>query len=223
MKNSITTIFFLFVLISLVTSCKKTEGDKAETSNATEVAPTKGEGMDVDVESSRLFWVGTKPTGSHTGTVALESGKIFIEGGKLSGGNFTIDMNSISCTDLDGDAKLDIEAHLKGTDGEGADDFFNVNVYPKAKFEITKVSELINDKAANSLVYGNLTLKNVTKSIGFKANVSIVEGVVTVKAPQFTIDRTKWGVNYKSKTVFSELKEKFINDDIGLAINLKTR
>ena len=63
-------------------------------------------------------------------------------------------------------------------------------------------------------------MKGVTKEVGFKANITVTDGQVVVTTPQFTIDRTQWGVNYNSKSVFDNLGDNFINDEIGLRINL---
>ncbi|MDX1472244.1 MAG: YceI family protein, partial [Flavobacteriaceae bacterium] len=43
---------------------------------------------------------------------------------------------------------------------------------------------------------------------------------VTLTSDTFTIDRTKWDVNYGSKSVFDNLGDNFINDDIELKINI---
>jgi hypothetical protein len=43
---------------------------------------------------------------------------------------------------------------------------------------------------------------------------------MTLTSKPFSIDRTKWGVNYGSKSIFDNLGDKFINDDIGLEIEL---
>ena len=99
------------------------------------------------------------------------------------------------------------------------DDFFNVNQYPTAKFEIIKAVNLQNDELANQMIYGNLTIKDQTNQIGFKAKISKEDNLIKVSTPRFNINRTKWGLKYKSKT-FSELKDNFINDEIGLLINV---
>ncbi|NUO01841.1 MAG: YceI family protein, partial [Saprospiraceae bacterium] len=52
----------------------------------------------VDITSSNIVWNGYKVTGSHTGNVKVKSGKLNIDGGKLTGGSFEIDMSSITCT-----------------------------------------------------------------------------------------------------------------------------
>jgi len=51
--------------------------------------------------------------------------------------------------------------------------------------------------------------------------VGIGKDMVEVTTPPFTIDRTQWGVNYGSKSVFDNLGDKFINDEVGITITLK--
>lgn len=225
--NKLTSTLMMFAMILLVgsmTSCKDSAGDKAEVSKKGEVAAATGNTMSVDAANSKVMWEGTKPTGSHNGTVNVSDGSVSVKDGKVTGGSFTLDMNSITCLDLEGDSKAGLEGHLKGTaEAEKDDHFFNVKKYPTAKFEITKVTGLAGNDAANSLVYGNLTMKDVTKQVSFKANITTGDGMVNVSAPKFTIDRTQWNVTYGSKSIFDDLKDKFVNDEIGLSIELAAR
>lgn len=211
---------FLFAGLFLSQSCKQTEGEKAEVTEAVEVKAATGNIIAVDTDASTVNWVGTKPTGTHEGTIKLAQGSLTIDNNKVAGGSFVLDMNSITNTDMDGDMKAGLEAHLKGTSEGKEDHFFNVAEHPTGTFEISKVVTLSGDETANSSVYGNLTLKGITKAIGFKAMINVNDGQVTVTTPQFTIDRTQWGINYNSKSVFEDLGDKFINDEIGLSINL---
>lgn len=219
MKN-IFNFLFLCSAIILTTSCKNTSGEKADVGQAAEVAAAEGMDYTVNTATSAINWEGSKPTGIHTGTIMISDGAISASEGQITGGSFTIDMNSITVTDLDGKMKDNLEAHLKGTNEDKADDFFNVNKYPTAKFEITKVTKLANDPEASHLVYGNLTIKETTKEVGFKAQVAINDGSITVSTPQFTIDRTLWGVNFRSPSFFENLKDKAISNDIGLKVEL---
>ena len=225
--NKLTSIFSIFLMILVVgsmTSCKNTSGEKAEVTNAGEVAEAVGKTFNVDTNASKVMWEGTKPTGSHTGTVDVQSGEVAVKDGKVTGGKFVLDMNTITNLDLEGDYKAGLESHLKGTaEEEKMDHFFNVNKYPTATFEITKTTGLANDAEANTLVYGNLTMKDVTKQIQFKANIKADDNMVSVSAPQFTIDRTKWNVTYGSKSLFDDLKDNFVNDEIGLKIELTAK
>ena len=166
--------------------------------------------------SSVVEWVGKKPTGQHTGTIGLQSGSLTIDNGKVTG-DFTIDMNSITVTDItEADGKLDLEAHLKGTGKEdGADHFFNVKTYPTGTFKLTSFD------GAN--VTGDLTLKGKTKTISFPATLTIADGEVTLESKPFEINRVDFGVNYASKSVFGDLKDKFINDEIELVVKVKAK
>ena len=166
--------------------------------------------------SSVVEWVGKKPTGQHTGTIGLQSGSLTVDNGKVTG-DFTIDMNSITVTDItEADGKSDLEAHLKGTGKEdGADHFFNVKTYPTGTFKLTSFD------GAN--VTGDLTLKGKTKTISFPATLTITDNEVTLESKPFEINRVDFGVNYASKSVFGDLKDKFINDEIELVVKVKAK
>lgn len=166
--------------------------------------------------SSVVEWVGKKPTGQHTGTIGLQSGSLTVDNGKVTG-DFTIDMNSITVTDItEADGKLDLEAHLKGTGKEdGADHFFNVKTYPTGTFKLTSFD------GAN--VTGDLTLKGKTKTISFPATLTVTDSEVTLESKPFEINRVDFGVNYASKSVFGDLKDKFINDEIELVVKVKAK
>ena len=152
--------------------------------------------------SSVIEWVGKKPTGQHTGTISLKSGSLTVDNGNITG-DFTIDMNSITVTDItEADGKLDLEAHLKGTGKEeGVDHFFNVKTYPTGTFKLTSFDG----------------------TISFPATLTIADGEVTLESKPFEINRVDFGVNYASKSVFGDLKDKFINDEIELVVKVKAK
>jgi len=212
----------LFFVLAFVFSCKPS-GDKAETSEAGEVANAEGKTYAVQTGSSQIMWEASKVSGTHNGTVNIDGGKLVMDDGKLTGGNFTIDMTTINVLDLEGDQKNNLEAHLKGTVDEKKTDFFNVREYPNANFEMTKATQLLNNADANYIISGNLKLKDQTKQITFKAMVNESNGTITATTPQFTIDRTEWGIKYGSATFFDGLKDNAINDEVGLRINLSAK
>ena len=218
-------VFFNLILFSglsiLVFSCKE---KASPTDTKGNVSMTAGVQYDAVPDMTTIYWEGSKPTGSkHFGNINITDGQLFINNGKLVSGGFNLDMNSITVTDITGDDKTDLEAHLKGTEADGADHFLNVTKFPTGKFEITSVKDTTGENGLNALVKGNLTLKGVTKEISIPGNVAVNEAGVTVSTPNFTINRTEWGVNYKSKSIFSDLGDKFINDDIILKINLTAK
>ncbi len=158
------------------------------------------------------MWEGSKPTGTHHGTIQLESGTIHLNEGKVEAGNFVIDMNSITDEDLEGDQKANLEAHLKGTVEGKEGDFFNVNEFPTAKFEMTGIE--------NNIVKGNLTIKNKTNAVEFPATVTMEGDKLMLKSETFELDRTKWDVNYGSKSIFPNLGDKFISDTMKITVSL---
>jgi polyisoprenoid-binding protein YceI len=162
----------------------------------------------VDVEKSTLTWVGKKLTGSHNGTIDLQSGSLQFNGKKLAGGDFAINMTSIK--DADKSAKL--EGHLK------ADDFFGTDKFATSTFAIKKVAA----GSGNTVnVTGDLTIKGVTNSITFPAAIVWnADGSVTASADKVLVDRTKYGIKYRSKGMFPDVGDKMIYDDFELAIKL---
>lgn len=210
--KTIIKLSFLFILIGLVSSCKPS-GEKAKVSEAAPVAEESGKSFKVD--QARISWEGKALTKSHKGTLSVSDGSISVEAGKVTGGNFTIDMTSMTNTDLPEDQRPKLVGHL------ASPDFFDVGKHPSAKFEITKVTGYTGTEGVNSLVYGNLTMKEVTKQVNFKANIDVSDNGVSVTTPSFTIDRTEWGVQYGSTKFFPDVKDKAINDNIGLIIKLR--
>ncbi len=213
MKKNL-VILTILGLVSL-TSCKKeneTENTTVATTEVAEVATAAD--FKVDPASSIIEWVGSKPAGKHTGTIALKDGSFAVTDGVVTGGDFTIDMTSITVTDLTGDEKARLEGHLKGTgEKEKEDHFFNTTAFPTGNFKITKVE--------GNTVTGILTLKDVANEVSFPATIGVNENEVKLESEPFTIDRTKWNVNYASQSVFDDLKDKFINDEIELVVKVK--
>lgn len=211
--DSMKKILLLGIGVLLFISCKKEE----------KIEPTTVEtgisGMFITDSTSTLNWTGSKQTGKHSGTIKIKTGGFTVENGKITDGKFTIDMNSISVDDLEGDDKINLEEHLKGTKPDVVDHFFNVVKYPEATFVVTG---FMNENGSDMLE-GDLTIKDKTNKVKFAVSLTEADGFVTMSSPEFKIDRTLWGVNYGSKSIFSDLGDKFINDDIALQINMKAK
>ena len=165
----------------------------------------------VNTENSKLIWTGSKPTGSHTGTIDIVSGFLTFDHGNFVGGNFAIDMNTILCTDIESESKNNyFVSHLKD------EDFFNVEKFSDADLKITKVFKI---DQRNYSVLADLTIKGITKPIAFDAEVT-GNGNSFVTKSKFKIDRTKWGIEYKSGNIFKNLGDKIIYDDIEFDVFL---
>lgn len=217
MKTLIINSIAALAIVAGTVSCKGDKQNETEATDAKEVA-TVADAMKftVDTAGSTINWIGSKPTEDHTGTINIESGVVKVADDAITG-TFLIDMTSITVTDLEGGQKTSLEGHLKG-EAEGKEDhFFNVAKYPTAAFEVTGVTE----KDGKKMMQGNLTIRGQKKNIEFPVTYAINGADMTLTSETFTIDRTDWGVNYGSKSVFDDLGDKFISDDIQLTINLK--
>ncbi|MFY0630495.1 MAG: YceI family protein [Flavobacteriaceae bacterium] len=205
-------IIAVVAISTILVSCKGEKKEKLEVKDEVKVAKVAVVN-NVDLSSSLLTWKGTKPGGSHNGTVALKESSLIVDKGIISGGEFVIDMGSIKCLDLKEKKAGNLVGHLSSPD------FFDVAKYPTSKFVITSVE----NKEGKLAVTGNLTLKDVTKSITIPATLSEADGVITFKSETFNIDRADFNVKYKSKKWFDNLKDKFIDDLVEMSFEVKTK
>lgn len=163
------------------------------------------ETFNIDTESSKIYWVGKKVSGEHSGYLLLGGGSIFVKNDKVLGADVKMNMNSIEVTDLEGEWKDKLVGHLKN------DDFFAVDKFPTATFKITSVE--------GTEVVGDLTIKGITHKISFPANVSVTDGKVTASGTA-SIDRTKWDIKYGSGKFFSDLGDRMIHDEFEIKFEL---
>lgn len=227
MKKTIFNFFVLTAFGLLTTSCKsdKKEDSKnnVEQTEQTEQTSEQQESgvFVIDTGTSALNWKGSKPMGEHIGSIDIQSGEISFQNGTPQNGKVVIDMNSIVVKDegLPEEKKTMLANHLKGTAEGKEEDFFNTPQYPTAVFEITGNSK--NGK--NTMLQGNLTIKDKTHPVSIPVRVSWSQNKSSVKliSEKFSIDRTKWGVNYGSKSVFDNLGDNWISDKIELDFAVK--
>ena len=175
----------------------------------TTVVPMSFTGMeekkDVKLDKSTVTWKGYKVTGSHHGTINLQSGYLTFNGDDLVGGNFVIDMSTITCLDLEGEYKGKLEGHLK------SDDFFGVETHPTADLTFTDVK-----KSGKSYeVTADLTIKETTLPIQFTLDMDGGKATASLK-----IDRAKYNVRYGSPSFFNNLQDKAIYDEFDITANL---
>ena len=169
--------------------------------------------------SGEIKWTGFGIGKSHSGLIQLKSGSIETKNKILIGGSFVFDMTSLSAVKFEGHEKL--TGHLKSAD------FFNVLKFNTATFKITKAKEIKGAKAGdfNYEISGDLTIKDKTNPIVFKALV--VEAGQGLKASgSFEItDRTKYDIVYNSKqfSALSKLGDKLIEDNIKIDIDVMTK
>lgn len=212
-------LFLIPVIASLAFACNNPKNaDEAATGDAQKAAASSGAVYEVKSDS-KVDWRGVKPTGEHVGTVEVSDGQVKVSDGAVTSGSITIDLNSIVNHDLEGDMNARLVGHLK------SEDFFYTEQYPTAQFDIVSIKEFSGSAAEGDVqptheVTGNLTMRGETKSITFPAVIHVSENEVHVGTSEFAIDRTLWGVNFKSKKVFAGLADDFINDMINLKFDV---
>lgn len=218
MKRTRLNIAMIMLIILGVSSCKNGTKETKTSEPKQTLAPTQeATPYRVTSENSTITWLGSKPTGNHTGTISIKEGAFYLQAATIESGKFVIDMNSITVTDLkQNSGKESLESHLKGTVEGKEGDFFNVMQYPTATFEVTGVA----DEAGKTMMSGNLTMLSISQNISFPVQVTSQDNMIQVKSETFTIDRTKWGINYGSKSIFDNLGDKFINDNMEITIDV---
>jgi polyisoprenoid-binding protein YceI len=163
--------------------------------------------LEVNTKASSVEWMGKKIGSQHVGNILLKSGYFELQDDKIVAGNFVVDMTTITNTDLENDSyNQKLVGHLK------SDDFFGVEKYPTAHFEVTQSSEFNTGIATIS---GDITIKGKTESISFEVTRAEKEFSATVE-----IDRAKFDVRYDSNSFFDNLGDKAIDDIFTLNIKL---
>jgi polyisoprenoid-binding protein YceI len=158
---------------------------------------------------SNIDWVGKKVTGVHNGIIAVKGGEFILNDGKLTGGKFVIDTTSIKILDVtDPATNAQFFGHL------ASDDFFSIEQYKEATLKITSVS--------GKHVEGDLTIKGITHPVAFDAAVN-VNGDVLIATGKVVIDRTKYGMKFRSGNFFKDLGDTLIYNDFELNVSVTAK
>ena len=211
--NFTNTLTGLALAVALV-SCGGTKTEETKTTASTAVTPvTEAQEVlkyNVETSSSSIDWSGSITTGTygHTGTINITEGNIEMTGDKVSGGEFTVDVNTIVTTDdsySEGHEKEKLVGHLKSAD------FFHTEEFPTATFTIKSNSE--------AGVIGHLTVRGKTneETITDVTTTTAENGDVIITG-KLTFDRQKYDVAYEST-----MKDMVISNDIKLTITLTAK
>ncbi len=133
----------------------------------------------------------------------------------MTGGNITIDTGSIKILDItDAATNAQFAGHL------ASEDFFATENYPNATLVITSVSQRVN---TSYHVAGNLTIKGITHPIEFDADIPSVAGDILEATGKIVIDRTNYGMKFRSGNFFKGLGDTLIYNDFTLNIRLTAK
>ncbi|SKB74495.1 Polyisoprenoid-binding protein YceI [Soonwooa buanensis] len=202
----------LAITLTLI-SCGK---DKPVTSESNEVLTTKkGQVYVVDTMNSKIEWKGFKvfktDNTSHFGSIKFENGEVTINENKLESGKFVVALNTLTNSDIkDAEESAKLNGHLKSAD------FFDVEKFPTASYEITKVSEAPAGGDYNTVLDGNLTIKGITKPMSFNANVKTGEGELQIATEPKDISREEFGIKFQIPAANGLIK-----DEINIQMLMK--
>lgn len=161
-------------------------------------------------DESFIKWTGSKPTEDHFGTLNIISSSIELKGKLIMGGDINIDMFSLKVTDIeDEESNAKLLGHLKG------EDFFAVDQYPIAHLFVTE--SVMNDTAR--LLLAELEIKGIVHPAEIRYDIKNNDDIAVITGTH-TFDRTMYDIKYKSKSIFGDLGDKFINDEIKLEFNI---
>ena len=161
--------------------------------------------LKVDTSASQLKWTGYHLAKSyeHWGYVSLKSGKATVKNGKITAGEFVIDMNTISSEDVEKESdKAKLVGHLK------SDDFFSVEKYPEAKLVIKKMN-------ASGKTTGDLTIRGITKEVEFQTKIEQATDSKLVATADIKVDRTDFKVMYGWK-----LENAILSNEFRMEVNI---
>lgn len=188
----------------------KTETAATETETKEEkVEEVKAMTFTADAASSVINWRGEAVGGSyfHTGTAALKDGSLTMEGEKVTGGTFTVDMTVLTATDENYSEEHPSDqliGHL------GTADFFDVENNPTATFVVESME--------GNVINGKLTVRGKTVDEQVEDVTITNENGELTATGKIVFDRQKHDVSYKST-----MKDMVVSDDIALDITLKAK
>ena len=211
MNNNLSIRYFILIIVPLFFGCGgPVTGENKNNARANSISLHVGNEkyFIIDTKESVVAWKGSSVHGKHEGYVYISKGELMIANGQLMGGTVEIDMSTIEGPDHRSDNNL--ISHLKDPD------FFDVKKFPFSTIEITKVDS-INDESKR--VTGNLTIKGTTLPVTFPTSIE-VKGEVVKANGKLVIDRTQWGIRYKSGKFYDNLADQTISDSIEFQIKI---
>ena len=181
---------------------------------------TYADSYKVDVDSSSIQWIGRKVTGEHDGNLEILYGNIRryldTKNTEVIRGNIVIDMTTITNKDIENKQyQKYLVDHLKD------EDFFDVAHFSKSELKIISNDPIsLTDNSSNTKITAEITIKGITKEIEFPAKIEFFDDFA-IATGTIDIDRTLFGIRYKSKSYFPDMGDYFIYDDFTLNFSIK--
>lgn len=214
MSNKLSPSYLFLIIAPLFFGCGgPVKEENKNNASASSVSPGQvwGEKYIIDTKESVLTWEGSMVFGfeeEHIGYVYTSKGELMIEKGQLVEGTVEVDMNTIEYKDKE--SKNTPVKHLKSPD------YFDVEKFPISIFSINKVAYAVR---GNIKVTGNLTTKGITNPVTFPAKIEVKDGIVKANG-KVVIDRTQWGIRYRSGKFYDNLADQAVSDDIEIHMKI---
>jgi len=201
-----------------VIACGGSDATEVEASDKKDTTEASADAREValSAENTTIGWTGYKVMGAgkHDGGFNKIDGNAWVKDGALEKIVVNIDIASMWTDDDENDEDADkLKSHLLN------EDFFEVEKHPTGKFETTEIKAGGEGNATHT-VTGNLTLKDITKSITFPATIKVDGEKITANA-SFKFDRMLFKIEYGSTTM-GAAKDRAISDDVEMRINITT-
>lgn len=202
------SLIYAFAIALTVTAVSCSQGGQKETKEqTTEKSEVTVDDVTISASDSRVIWRGEMlGIYSHEGTLDLTEASLMMNDGKITGGSFVANLNSMVPTDdnynpEEGSTPEKLVGHLKSPD------FFDTENYPTAKFEITKVE--------GTTAMGMFTVRGITNEEKVE-NIAIKkEGNKVMVTGDLVFDRKKYDVSWDSPVA-----DRVLSSDIEVKIEL---
>jgi polyisoprenoid-binding protein YceI len=218
--NLLATTLLVSASLSFTACSDAPKGDNAAVTEEQAAATATGQSMMVDTTTSLVKFTGYGVGKNHPGNFKLSSGMVAVTGNQVTGGEFEININSMTMEEQGEMFQTKLKPHLL------SGDFFDAAKFGTAKFVITKVEPYVADgkdtsvvAGANATISGNLTLKNETKNVTFPAKVEVTESSVSAMG-NFNIDRRQWQMVYGND---KSLGDKFISETVNIQLAIAAK
>jgi polyisoprenoid-binding protein YceI len=148
--------------------------------------------LKLNLEKSKIDFVGKKPAGeTHKGGFKEFTADAKVDHDSPDKSTLSIEIKTASLwSDSD-----KLTAHLKNPD------FFNVDKFPKIKFETTSVVA----GEGEATLTGKMTMLDKTVEVKVPVKVEMSESNLVLTAT-FKLDRTKWGMNFGRPNINDEVE-----------------
>lgn len=213
MANKLSITSLILIIAPLFFGC----GGPATAENKSNAPAGSASGVKkyiIDTAESLITWKGSMVLASadeHTGYVHISKGELMIGKEQLVGGTAEINMQSIEYADKTN--KNTPVQHLKSPD------YFDVGKFPVSSINIMRVTPVHGN---NITITATLTIKGVTRPVSFPAYVEVKDGIVKASG-KLTIDRTNWGIRYRSGKFFDAFADQIVSDDVAFHMKIVAR